>query len=200
MYAVGLTGGIASGKSTFAAFLAEYAPVIDTDAVTHKLYQPRREGYIAVVEAFGQKFLRANGALNTDALRTLIFSDKKARIRLEKLIHPLIKREVLHWREKNNNACYGIIQIPLLFEAGWQSCVDYTVTLDCLEETQMKRAQARGMDEHIIRAVIASQYSSEQRRALADIAISTECSRDALKKKAQILHTSLRMHARQFKQ
>jgi dephospho-CoA kinase len=169
-YVVGLTGGIGSGKTVAAdAFAALGVEVIDTDLLAHRLSAPGQPGYTAILASFGDGILRADGEIDRAALRRLVFSDARARERLEAVLHPLIGAEVARQIERWRGA-YGVIVVPLLLErAGLRSLVNRILVVDCPEADQIQRVVARnGLSPEDVRAIMATQIDREHRLAAAD--------------------------------
>lgn len=166
---IGLTGGIGSGKSTVAARLATHgATVVDTDAISRALTAPGGAALPDIAAAFGADMLRADGALDRDRMRALVFGDADARRRLEAILHPRIGAEAA--RQAAAGGPVVVFDVPLLTESGhWRARVDRIVVVDCPEDTQTLRVAARpGWDADTARRVIAQQATRAQRRAIAD--------------------------------
>jgi dephospho-CoA kinase len=176
MLVVGLTGGLGSGKSTVAkAFSGLGVPVIDTDEISHALTARGGSALAHIRRSFGPGVFKAEGALDRAALRTLILVDAKAKQKLETILHPMI-REVVKRRLGDTHAVYVLVVIPLLIETGaYASLLDRVLVVDCREETQVKRALARGgWDEAEIRSMMARQVDRKTRLARADDVIDNE--------------------------
>lgn len=196
---VGLTGGIGSGKSAVAdAFAALGAPVVDVDAIAHELSMPGAAGQQAVAQAFGQQAVADDGALNRAWLRQQAFSDPAFRLRLESLLHPLIRDEsesrVHAW-----HAPYGILVVPLLLEARGEKRrrVDRVLVVDCPEALQVARVMARnGLTEAEVRAIMATQLSRSERLAQADDVIDNSGERAEIAPKVATLDLRYRALAR----
>ncbi len=170
---VGLTGGIGSGKSTVARLLGEHgAAVIDTDQIARQLTLPGGAAIAAIAAAFGAETIDADGALDRDRMRELVFNDASQKRRLEAILHPLIglqaEREAL-----SSAANVVVFDVPLLVESRhWRTRVDKVLVVDCCEATQIERVVARsGWAPDAVRAVIDQQASRHQRRAAADAVI-----------------------------
>jgi dephospho-CoA kinase len=166
---IGLTGGIASGKSTVAQRFAELGiPVIDADAAARDVVAPGTPGLANVVERFGPGVVAENGELDRRALRQLIFNDPGARQDLEALLHPLIRSAM----ERSAEAAVGpyfVMAIPLLVESASRDRVDRILVVDVDEALQLQRVQARdGGSLDQARAILASQASRAARLAAAD--------------------------------
>jgi dephospho-CoA kinase len=167
---IGLTGGIASGKSTVTQRFAELGvPIIDADVASRAVVQPGSVGLQQVVDRFGPAILGADGGLNRGALRTQIFADPTRRKELEAILHPLIRAHMEH-QAKDVVFPYLIMAIPLLIEsASPRSRVDRILVIDVDEATQMRRLLERdGSSIEQARAILASQTSRESRLAAAD--------------------------------
>ena len=167
---VGLTGGIGSGKTSVAeAFARLGVPVVDTDAIAHELSAAGAPGQRAVAATFGALAIADDGSLDRGWLREQAFADPQFRLKLEALLHPLIRdeadRRMATWRTP-----YGLLVVPLLLERGGaRSRVDRVLVVDCPEETQVERVMTRsGFAEDQVRAIMATQLSRAARLAQAD--------------------------------
>lgn len=144
MYAVGLTGGIASGKSTISDLFAELGvPVIDTDVISRELLEPGELAYDQVREHFGDEILQADGKIDRGRLREIVFSQRDAKSWLEKILHPLIYQRSLEAIRAYSRADYVLVVVPLLFETNFQSLVDRVLAVDCPAEEQIERLVRR---------------------------------------------------------
>jgi dephospho-CoA kinase len=179
---IGLTGGIASGKSTVAALFAELGvPIIDTDAIAHELTAPGSPVLPEIERLFGPGLLTDTGALDRQKLRGLVFSDADKRRQLESLLHPLIRREALA-RAEQSDAPYVLLAVPLLFESGFNRLVDRSLVVDCPETAQIERLKRRdGSDETEARNILAAQMQREQRLAAADDVIDNSSDQASLR-------------------
>ena len=138
-FRVGLTGGIASGKSTVANMFAGLgAVVIDTDVIAREVVAPGQPALDEIAQTFGESVLTAAGGLDRVAMRQLVFSDDDARKRLEAIVHPRIQEETRR-QSAQAGGIYQIIAIPLLVESTLKSFVDRILVVDCDEETQIRR-------------------------------------------------------------
>lgn len=172
MLRVGLTGGIASGKSLVAEeFAALGVPVVDTDVIAREVVEPGTEGLAAVVEAFGDDVLDADGNLDRARLRRLVFSDDAARRHLEAILHPRI-RAIMDARLDacaEAGAAWALAVVPLLVETGQQDRFDRILVVDVPEDTQVTRVMARdGSSEADARAILARQAGRDERLRHAD--------------------------------
>jgi dephospho-CoA kinase len=166
---IGLTGGIASGKTTVAQrFMELGVPIIDADAAARAVVAPGKPGLAAVSERFGPRVVAENGELDRSALRDLIFKDPASRRDLEAILHPLIRADM----EQSANLAVGpyvVMAIPLLIEGGSRDRVDRILVVDVDETVQLQRVMVRdGGTEEQARAILASQASRSARLAAAD--------------------------------
>ncbi len=171
MLKVGVTGGIASGKSTVCRLFVErhQVPLIDTDLIAHQLVTPGAPTLTALVATFGDSILRPDQTLDRAALRQRVFAEGAALQALEAVMHPAIRTEVRRqWGLLS--APYALIAIPLLVERGWQGEVDRVLVVDLPEPLQRQRAQARdaSLDTATLDAILQRQASRTQRLACAD--------------------------------
>lgn len=189
-FAVGLTGGIGSGKSTVAdLFAARGASIIDTDVIAHGLTAPGGAAMPAIVQAFGAEFADADGALDRTRMRALVFSDAKAKAALEAILHPRIRAGALAAAEAATGD-YVMYAVPLLVESGtWRDRVSRVLAVDCREDVQIARVMARNnLSETQVRAIMAAQASRAERLAAADDVIDNNAGRDALAPQIDRLH------------
>lgn len=167
MRVIGLTGGIASGKSTAAQALRELgAPVVDADDLAHAAIEPGGAAYEAVREAFGEAILRADGTIDRKRLARLVFRDPEARRRLEAIVHPAVTHALAEWIEaqRRAGAPAAVVVVPLLVETGWHRRVDEVWVVDAPEEVQIARLRARdGLGEEEARVRIRAQASRAKR-------------------------------------
>ena len=171
-YFIGLTGGIASGKSALEReFAARGVFVADADLIARQIVEPGQPALAAVVEAFGQSVLAAEGRLDRAALRARVFDDVAARRTLEAILHPLIRTQ-LHAQCQAAPGAYAIAVIPLLSEGGGRTgypWLDRILVVDAPHATQKARLMQRdGIDDALAEKMIAAQASRAQRLALAD--------------------------------
>jgi len=196
---VGLTGGIASGKSTVAALFAELGvPVIDLDEVAREVVAPGTALLARVLERFGPAVRAADGGLNRSALREIVFHDHAARRDLEALLHPAILARTEE-RLAAAGGPYQIVVIPLLAEGGGAARYDRVLLVDCDEALQRSRLARRdGADPALIEAALAAQATRAARRAIASDVILNEDSPEALRARVRTLHGQyLRLAGRQ---
>lgn len=169
---MGLTGGIASGKSTVADELARRgAVIIDADELAREVVEPGTPGLAAIVRRFGEGVQR-DGRLDRAALAAIVFADPQARRDLEQIIHPEVRRRAAEREAALPDTAVIVHVIPLLVETGQQSDFDLCVVVDVDPQTQLARLMARGpMSREEAESRIAAQATREQRLAAADIVI-----------------------------
>lgn len=168
--AVGLTGGIGSGKSTVAAAMVECgACLVDTDAIARALTAPGGAALPALAAAFGPGILAADGALDRDRMRAVAFGDAATKQRLEAVLHPMIGAEAEAQAARAGTRPV-VFDVPLLAESSrWRARVDRIVVVDCPEALQVRRVMQRsGWDAAAVERVIAQQAPRSRRRAIAD--------------------------------
>ncbi len=189
VFRVGLTGGIASGKSTVAKFFAALGvPIIDTDQVARQVVEPGQPPLERLVERFGSAILTPDGHLDRPKLREIVFSDPKARADLEALTHPAIGTAVEAWSAAAGGP-YQILIIPLLVEKNLASQVDRVLVVDCNEDTQIRRLQARdGSTAEQARAILNAQTSRTARLKTAHDVIENEGDLSAVRDQVSALH------------
>ncbi len=169
MIAIGLTGGIGSGKSTVAARLAALgAAVIDADEISRSITAAGGAAIAGLREAFGPGFIDGSGALNRAAMRDLVFSDEGARKRLELILHPAIRKASDEALSRASGA-YAVLVVPLLFETrGYDGRVARTLAVDCPEGLQVERTVARsGLTAAQVRAIMRAQWPRWRRLQVA---------------------------------
>lgn len=166
---IGLTGGIASGKSAASAHFARLgAAVIDTDQLSRELVEPGQPALAEIVSAFGPAILQADGRLDRAGLRDLVFADQGHRRRLEAILHPRIRSGMLA-RAERTAAPYVIFVVPLLAETGQHELVDRVLVVDLPRELQRARLQQRDrLDPTRVEQMLAAQADRGARNDLAD--------------------------------
>ncbi|WP_075427927.1 dephospho-CoA kinase [Selenomonas sp. GACV-9] len=172
MKVIGLTGGIASGKSTVSQYLREKgAAVLDADAIAHALAEPGGSIYCAYRSHFGDGILQSDGSLDRAAIGKIVFADPAEKEWLDKAAHPLIQAEIERQLavEKQREVPLIVLDVPLLFEAGWDKMTEENCLVDVSEMVQLKRLMQRdGYDEQAARARMAAQMPLEEKRRRAD--------------------------------
>jgi len=183
MLKIGLTGGIASGKSTLCQLFSNHdVPIIDADIIARDLVKPGQIALDEIIHCFGQEIIQADGTLNRPSLRKLIFSDAKAKAQLETILHPKISQQ-LQQRSDALNSPYCILAIPLLIESKLQDSIDRILVIDLSPELQLERlCQRDNISISDAQLMINSQCSQEQRLSFADDIINNNHSFADLKK------------------
>ncbi|WP_321883482.1 dephospho-CoA kinase [Paraburkholderia bannensis] len=191
MIAVGLTGGIGSGKSTVAdLFAACGVPLVDTDVIAHRVTAPQGLAMPHIAAQFGPEFVAADGSMDRARMRALVFGDEAARKRLEAITHPLIRAETER-ETREAKGPYVMLVVPLLVESGaWKTRVNRVLTVDCSVETQIARVMSRnGFTREQVLAIIARQATRDARLAAADdVIVNDNVTLDALAQDVEQLH------------
>jgi len=187
---IGLTGGIGCGKSTVAdLFAAQGVTVVDTDLIAHALTGPAGAAMPEILAAFGDEVVSPEGSLDRTAMRRKVFADPAARLRLEGILHPQIRREAAA-RCAAATTPYALLVVPLLVESGaYRTSVARVLVVDCDEATQIARVMARsGLSADEVRAIMATQVSRAERLAAADDVLSNAAERAELAPQVLALH------------
>jgi dephospho-CoA kinase len=190
---VGLTGGIASGKTAVAdTFAALGAHVVDTDQIARDVVEPGTLGLRALVEAFGRDILGADGRLDRRAMRERAFADTGVRETLEAILHPLIRQELWRRAEESDNPVQVLV-IPRLVESGMSAMVDRVLVVDCPRETQIDRLLRRDAEtREQAERILAAQVSREARLAHADDVIDNSGNLDLLQRSVEEMYRHYR--------
>ena len=188
-FRVGLTGGIASGKSTAAKFFGALGvPILDSDQVARDVVEPGQPPLERLVERFGPKILTADGHLDRPALRDIVFSDPKARTDLEALTHPAIGA-AMEARSAAAGGPYQILVIPLLVEKNLAAHVDRVLVVDCDEELQFRRLRDRdGSTPEQVEAILKAQAPRAARLKAANDVIHNDTDMSAVRDQVAALH------------
>lgn len=172
---IGLTGGIASGKSTVSLMLKQHGfAIVDADTAARVVVEPGQEALLQIAECFGAEILNGDGTLNRASLGDIIFHDEEQRRKLNNIVHPAVRRYMRNEQEKAMEAGKKTIflDIPLLFESNLTGMVEKTIVVYTTQETQLKRLMARNdFDEAGAKARIASQIDLDEKAARADAVI-----------------------------
>lgn len=198
-YAVGLTGGIASGKSAAAdRFAALGVAVVDADVIARDVVAPRSAGLAALIEAFGANILDARGMLDRRRMRERVFADAEARSRLESIVHPLVRRE-MHARVEAAPGPYAVAAIPLLAEGGGRDAypwMDRILVVDVPPHVQRERVMQRdGIDAALADRMIGAQATRAQRLTIADDIVVNDASLATLQANVDALDQRYRVLA-----
>lgn len=172
MLKVGLTGGIASGKSTVALMLRDLdCPVLAADALGHELLETGQTAYAEVVREFGIDILDANGNVDRKSLGEIVFANAGKRVKLNEILHPRIREIIQKWfaaLEQPDGPEMAVVEAALILEAGYEKDLDKVIVCWCRPEQQLERLQERGLTEEQARLRIAAQMPMEQKRSAAD--------------------------------
>lgn len=191
---IGLTGGIASGKTTVANYLANKgAYLIDTDIIAREVVAPNMPTTQAIADLLGEDFLLPDGNLNRRKIKQRIFNDAVIKQQYEAIIMPAIRQATLDAiAQVPNDVCYAILIVPLLFEKGLDKQTDGNIVVDIPVAEQIRRGISRKPDdEAVIRQIIAAQMPREQRIARADYVVDNTLPLEKLYEQLDILHTAL---------
>lgn len=172
-FRLGLTGGIGAGKSTVAGMLADRgATIIDADALSRATTAAGGSAISQIRAAFGDTLITQDGAMDRDAMRTLVFADPTARHRLEAIVHPLV-HQAIEAAAHASEQTWLVFDIPLLVESRrWPAQLDKVLVVDCDEATQQTRVMARsGLSRAEVERIMASQATRTQRLAAADMVV-----------------------------
>lgn len=187
---IGLTGGIASGKTTVAnLFNQEFGiEIVDADIVARQVVEPGTPGLNAITEKFGPQVMQHDGTLDRAKLREIIFSQPESKTWLNQLLHPIIRKQMLDELTKVKSD-YALLVIPLMVENNLQSLADKILVVDVDEETQIQRTVERDkVDASQAKSILASQASREQRLAIADYVIKNDAKNQKLLSQITDLH------------
>ena len=190
MLVIGLTGGIGSGKSSVARIFATLgAAVIDTDEIAHRLTAKGTPALAAIIEQFGSSYRLPDGNLDRARLRKRAFSDHTTKEKLEKLLHPLIKRQVVSEMAEAQGP-YLVLVIPLFFETGaYHDLVDRVLVVDCDENQQISRTMSRSkLSAEEVRTIMTHQTPRAERIKQADDVLSNQGDHAGLEEQVKKLH------------
>jgi dephospho-CoA kinase len=190
---VGLTGGVASGKSTVSAMLAELgAVVIDADLLAREVVAAGTDGLAEVVEAFGPEVLTTDGELDRPAVGAIVFADEQKRRALEAIVHPRVHRRGHELEDAAPEGAVVVHDIPLLAETGQADRFDAVLVVDVPTDLQVQRmSDLRGMTREDAEARIAAQAGREQRLAIATHVIDNTGTLDELRKRVEEVYAEL---------
>ena len=193
---IGLTGGIGSGKTAVSDLLAKLgAGIIDTDIIAHQITAPNGSAIEPIREHFGADYIDANGALDRNKMRTLVFSKPEAKKALESITHPLIGQETIAqaFQMAKNGVPYIVFVVPLLLESGgWLPLIDRLAVVDCPVETQISRVMQRSnLSRAEVEKILQTQASREDRLAQADFVIENQGSLSELTEEVNQLNQKI---------
>ncbi|HJM71439.1 MAG TPA: dephospho-CoA kinase [Gammaproteobacteria bacterium] len=172
---IGLTGGIASGKTTVTdCFKKLGTKVIDADVISHEVTEPSGSAFEEILSEFGSEILDEKGLINRKRMREIIFDDQSKKKILEEIIHPKVRDEMFKRINKSDDH-YLIVSVPLLVETGMNRIMDRTLLVDCSEDTQIERLMHRDkITLNEARAILENQASRSDRKKIADDLIVNE--------------------------
>ena len=172
---IGLTGGIASGKTTVSDFFKKLGiQVIDADVISHEVTKPDGSAFEEIMSSFGSTILNENGLIDRKKMRAIIFNDQNKKEELEGIIHPKVREEMLKLISQSNDH-YLIISVPLLVETGMDQMLDRTLVVDCSEETQIDRLMHRDkITFQEAQSILINQANRSARLKVADDLILNE--------------------------
>lgn len=198
MIKVGMTGGVACGKSTVAKALQEQGvTVIDADKIAREIVAKGQPALMAIAETFGNQYILPNGELDRKQLGNLVFSDKQSLQKLEAITHPRIRKALIETIEQveqdakslHSSMAYLLVDIPLLIEKDYVDMFDRILIIDCLPQQQLERMLRRqAMTEAKAKGILANQLKREQRLAVATDVINNQGSEDALFEQVEEFH------------
>ena len=193
MLKVGLTGGIGCGKSTVAkAFVKRGIPVIDADEISKSLVEPGKPALQEIAEYFGSDVIQADGSLDRAVLKKYVFDDAVALEKLESILHPEIRRQILQRMAQESNAPYVVVDIPLLVEKNYQSLFDRIIVVDCLPQQQIQRVSKRdNLSPDVISKIMQTQANREERLEISTYKLDNTGSLDSLDQQIELLHLQL---------
>ncbi|MGC5324262.1 dephospho-CoA kinase [Brevibacillus sp. SYSU BS000544] len=198
---IGLTGGIASGKSTVSALLKERRiPVVDADVIAREVVEPGKSAYQQIVDAFGSSILLPTGEIDRKALGEIVFSDERQRQVLNGIVHPQVRKEMTRQAKEASQSGHELVvmDIPLLFESKLQYMVDKIVLVYVPSDLQLIRLMERDkIDEEQAQKRIKSQFPIETKKNEADFIIDNSGTREETKVQVDQLLVTLRAELKQ---
>ena len=201
MLKVAVTGNVASGKSTLSSLWArEGVPLLQADELARSVVEPGTEGLAAVVDAFGRDILAADGRLDRNFLRDLVFREAESRTRLEGILHPLIlaRREEWMAEREGEGIRLAVAEIPLLFEVGLEGEFDVVVLVDAPHAERLRRLlEDRGLEEEEAKRMMDAQQPPEEKRDRAHFVVPNAGSKEDLEIRALALLDLLRARSAQ---
>ncbi|MEU4147574.1 dephospho-CoA kinase [Streptomyces parvulus] len=197
MLKVGLTGGIGAGKSEVSRLLVGHGAVlIDADLIAREVVAPGTPGLAAVVEAFGEDVLAADGSLDRPKLGSIVFADPERLAELNAIVHPLVGERSRALEEAADEDAVVVHDVPLLTENGLAPLYDVVVVVEAAPAIQLDRlVRLRGMTEQDARARMAAQATREQRREIADLVVDNDVPLDELRRRVAEVWTELTRRA-----
>jgi dephospho-CoA kinase len=190
---VAITGGIACGKSLFSHYLSQLGvDILDADDVVHRLEAPGGAAVVELRSLFGDRVVRPDGGIDRVILGEIVFGDSAERDRLNRLLHPLVKKAIQEWLDRPGDGL-RVVVIPLLFEVGWDRDWDVIICLSCSEALQVERLmRARGLSAEQARRRVAAQMPVAEKAARSQRVVNNEADADALAQEAAEVYRFLR--------
>ena len=197
MLRVGLTGGIATGKSTVGAMFVELGcHLIESDQITHQLFEPGQAVHAAVVKQFGNRILAPDGTIDRRILGDIVFKDPQARAKLNSLVHPAIIQRQQEWlndMEAQDPHGIAIVDAALMIEVGTYKNYDKVIVVTCSPEIQRERLRSRSaLSEEKIESRIRSQMPNEEKTKYADFVIDNSGSVESTRVQVETVYQQLR--------
>ena len=196
LFKLGLTGGIASGKSTLATHWRKAgAAVIDADELAHQTLRPESPIYPAIVKTFGKQILDVDGTINRARLGKIVFADEQKRQALNQMIHPAVHQmwqQAIGEIERAGQANITVSSVPLLYEVAMENEFDCVVVIGCSEQTQLERLAAKGLDAAQARARIQAQWPIQKKMDKANFVIWNDGSLPVLAEQADIIWATIK--------
>jgi dephospho-CoA kinase len=195
MLRVGLTGGIATGKSyVLDAFRRRGVPCLDADALVHGVEAAGTEATAAIAARFGADVLATDGSVNRARLGPIVFADPAARRDLESIVHPAVYRAIeagLRGFALTGEYRYAVVDVPLLYETGAQDRFDRVIVTSSSPDTQIARLVARGLSDHAARQRLAAQWPTPEKTARAHFVVDTNGSFEDTDRQIDAIHHAL---------
>ena len=195
MLVIGLTGGIGTGKSELSHILRDLgAVVIESDKVAHQSYEPGTTAHGLIVKLFGEDVLDGSGFIDRKSLGKIVFADTARRLELEKIVWPATRKLTLALLEKETvrGTRVVVVEVPKLFESGWDKLADVVWTVEAPQSVVIQRVERRsGMSESDTKARIAAQFTRQERVDRADIVIENEATLEDLRNQVSKLWESI---------
>ena len=186
---IGLTGGIGSGKSSAANFFSAHnVLVLEADELAKEAITKGTDGFMQVVDCFGESILNESGEIDRDLMRERIFSDHTMKSKLESIIHPSVGNKILE-KIAESIALYTVVEVPLIFETNSMNNYDRILVIDCYKSLQLERSTRRDKNsQELIQKIIDSQCTREERLSIANDVIANNGSLEELKHKIKETH------------
>jgi dephospho-CoA kinase len=197
MLKIGLTGGIATGKSYVLSVLSEMGcEVIDADSMAHRVIEPGRPAYFDIIDHFGRDILNEDGSINRAALGAVVFTNKSARERLNEIVHPRVYEAQVEWFDQvalRDPAAIAVVDAALMIETGSYRRFDKVIVVYCDPELQLRRLTERnGFTSEQAQARISAQMPSEEKLKYADYSIDTSNGFEDARRQAEKVYEELR--------